>query len=120
MPLRTGGHEHSYGLGFNPRQQTNVNNISNNTSKHDEPVKEFNQEVLLPKLLRAKMITKPKCKKKCSPHLKILPFCLYHKFHDHSTNECHALHYKIRQLIDSKVIYISCDNELYFNPTFSK
>lgn len=120
MPLHTRGHENSYGLGFNPRQQINVNNISNNTSKHDETVKDFDQDVLLPKLLRAKMITKPKRKKKRNSHLKTLPFFLYHRFHDHSTNECQALHYKIRQLIDSKVIYIACGNELYFNPVFSK
>ena len=83
-------------------------------------MKEFYQEVLLPKLLRAKMITRPKQKNKHSPHLNTLPFCLYHRFHDHSTNECQALHYKIRKLIDSKIIYISCGNELYFNPIFSK
>jgi hypothetical protein len=119
MPLQNGGHEHSYGLGFNPQQHINVTNISNNISKHDDPMKEFDQEVVLPKLLRAKIITRPKCKKKHSLYLKILPFCFYHRFHDHS-NEYQALNYKIRQLIDSEIIYISCGNELYFNPIFSK
>ena len=60
--------------------------MSNKTSKHDETMKDFDQEVVLTKLLHSKMITRPKCKKKRSPHLKTLPFCLYHRFHDHSTN----------------------------------
>ena len=96
MPLQNGGHKHSYGLGFNPQQQINVNNISNNTLKHAKTMKEFDHEVILPKIFHSKMITRPKRKKKCSPHLKTLPFCLHHRFHDHSTNEYQALHYKIR------------------------
>ena len=120
MPLQNGEHNHSYGLGFNPQQKININNILNNTSKRNKTMKDFDQEVHLPKLLHSKMITRPKCKKKCSPHLKTLPFFLYHRFHDHSTNKCQDLHYKIRQLINSKVIYISCGNELYFNHFFSK
>ena len=134
MTLVNGGHNHYYGLRFNPYKKPKiVNTIINNTSKHNtrcaqqsfephslstsfssstntSPTFTFNQEIILLKFFMLKWFLNLNTKGNIAIYYHS-SFCI----RDHSTNECQALHYNIKQLMDNDIIFVSFHNELFFN-----
>ena len=116
IPLGDRGHKKSLNTIFDHTLRYVKESIKSHSFYTSSPLSSStNKELVLPNRIHAKVLTIPKCRKKHHSKLMHLLFCMYHCYHDHSTNDCQALNFKVQKPINNKVIHIYYSDEFHFN-----